>query len=107
MVYYLLIELVLLSCYGMLGMALMPDAARFDSKNGEDGKIVRFLFAPMLGAVVWLAASVFFGMLLPYNGFLFAAAALFSAGVVFVRRRRLFFVRDTAVWLFVIASGHL
>ena len=101
---YLFIELVLLGCYGMFGMALMPDAARFDSENGEDGKVVQFLFAPMLGAAVWLAASVFFGMLLPYNGFLFAAAALFSAGIVFVRRQRLFFVRDTAAWLFVLAS---
>ncbi len=101
---YLFIELVLLSCYGMFGMALMPDAARFDSENGEDGKIVQFLFAPMLGAAVWLAVSVFFGMLLPYNGFLFAAVSLFSAGLVFVRRQKLFFIRDKAVWLFILAS---
>ena len=105
--YYLLIEIVLLSCYGMFGMALMPDAARFDGENGEGGKIVPFMLAPLLGAAVWLAVSVFFGMLLPYNGFLFAALTLFSAGFIFVRRQRLFFVCDEAVCLFVLASAIL
>ena len=56
---YLVIEIFLLSANAILGMSFMPEVKCLASENCEDGKIVRFMLAPMLGAAVWLALSVF------------------------------------------------
>ncbi len=101
---YLVIEIFLLSANAILGMSFMPEVKCLASENCEDGKIVPFMLAPLLGAAVWLSLSVFFGMLFSYNAVLILTLAAFFAGFAYVRRQKLFFVRDKAVWLFVLVA---
>lgn len=97
-----LISIIMLAFFSILGMTLISYC--FPKIENQTDRLYYFMIAPLIGSAVWLSLCVCLGMFLPYNRIFIICMLLVAVCFIAVSRRRLFFVKDKPLWVYIVVS---
>lgn len=85
---------ILLMIFCAFGITLLPECLKTDENRNA-----LFLISPLIGFSVWLALTVFAGMIIPYGAVFLTGAIMCAVGWAAVRRGTLYLPDGAAVYV--------